>query len=163
MDKTSGTDLLKLEHQLCFALYAASRAIMRTYRDRLIGLGLTYPQYLVLTVLWENDALSLTAIGRQLRLDSGTLTPLVKRLESSGFVTRSRRSSDEREIEIALTAAGRALQKQAVGVRQSVVDRLAMPEGDIAKLRAELMALVKTLDAEEPDSIDHDRLVRAAR
>lgn len=160
-DKSSATDLLKLEHQLCFALYAASRAITRTYRDQLVGLGLTYPQYLVLTVLWESDALTLSAIGRHLRLDSGTLTPLVKRLETSGLVTRSRRSSDEREIEIALTPTGRALQSQAVTVRQSVVDRLAMSEKEIGRLRLELMELVKTLDADEPSAFDSERLAVA--
>jgi MarR family transcriptional regulator, organic hydroperoxide resistance regulator len=145
-DKLSDTDPLKLDNQLCFALYAASRAITRTYRDRLVELGLTYPQYLVLTVLWESDALSLTAIGRHLRLDSGTLTPLVKRLETSGFVTRNRRSTDEREVEIALTAAGLALRTSAVAVRQHVVDRLGMTESEISVLRSELMSLVKTLD-----------------
>lgn len=145
-DKLGTTELLRLDNQLCFALYAASRAITRTYRDRLVELGLTYPQYLVLTVLWETDALSLTTIGRHLRLDSGTLTPLVKRLESSGFVTRNRRSTDEREVEIALTAAGLELRQSAVGVRQHVVDRLGMTESEISALRTELMALVKTLD-----------------
>lgn len=140
-------DALKLENQLCFALYAATRAITKTYRDQLGALGLTYPQYLVLTVLWENDGLSLTAVGRRLRLDSGTLTPLVKRLETSGLVNRGRRTTDEREIEIALTPAGRALQAQAVHVRAEVVRRLAMSDSEIGHLRAELNALVLTLDA----------------
>ncbi len=146
---SESAELLKLEHQLCFALYAASRAITKTYRDKLNSLGLTYPQYLVLTVLWEEDNLTLTAIGNRLRLDSGTLTPLVKRLEAAGWVTRNRRSSDEREIEIALTQTGRGLQENAFGVRQHVVRRLAMTEGEIKRLRSELVALVETLSAEE--------------
>ena len=156
-DNSGDVELLKLDSQLCFALYAASRAITKTYRDELTALGLTYPQYLVLTVLWESDAISLSAIGRRLRLDSGTLTPLVKRLELSGLVTRNRRSADEREIEIALTPAGRDLQTGAIGVRQAVVRRLAMSEGDIGRLKAELYALVKTLDANsEAPMLDED-------
>jgi MarR family transcriptional regulator, organic hydroperoxide resistance regulator len=145
----SGTDLLKLDHQLCFALYAASRAITRTYRDQLEPHGLTYPQYLVLTVLWEENNLSLTSIGRRLRLDSGTLTPLVKRLESGGLVTRDRRITDEREIEISLTAQGLAMKDHAVHVRQAVVQRLSMSEQDIKHLRSELISLVENLDAQE--------------
>lgn len=161
----TNAELLKLDNQLCFALYAASRAIIRTYRDQLEELGLTYPQYLVLTVLWETDALTLTAIGRRLRLDSGTLTPLVKRLETSGLVSRNRRSSDEREIEIALTPAGRALQSQAVSVRQAVVRRLGMPEDEIGRLKSELIALVKTLDGDGTEGeVQMDtRLVVAGR
>lgn len=146
MDKKGDLELLRLENQLCFALYAASRAITKTYRDHLVDLGLTYPQYLVMTVLWETDALSLTTIGRRLRLDSGTLTPLVKRLETSGLVTRSRRNTDEREIEVALTAAGSDLRTRAVGVRQAVVERLGMSEAEIGALKSELSTLVKTLD-----------------
>ena len=140
------SDLFKLENQLCFALYAASRAIIKTYRDKLTPLSLTYPQYLVLTVLWESDGLTLTAIGQRLRLDSGTLTPLVKRLEAGGLVTRNRRSSDEREIEIALTEQGRALKGAAAGVREHVVRCLEMSEDEISKLRTELMTIVGTLE-----------------
>lgn len=163
-DKPGNTELLKLDNQLCFALYAASRAMTRTYRDQLVELGLTYPQYLVLTVLWETDALSLTTIGRHLRLDSGTLTPLVKRLETSGFVTRIRRSTDEREVEIALTAAGLALRTRAIGVRQAVVERLGMTESEISVLRSELMTLVKTLDDDgEAEPIRDGRLSVAGR
>ena len=141
------SDLFKLENQLCFALYAASRAIIKTYRDKLSPLGLTYPQYLVLTVLWETDGLTLTAIGQRLRLDSGTLTPLVKRLEAGGLVTRDRRSSDEREIEVALTEQGLAMKGAAAGVREHVVRCLEMDEVEITKMRAELMTIVDTLDS----------------
>lgn len=145
----SDDDLLKLDHQLCFALYAASRAITRTYRDQLEPHGLTYPQYLVLTVLWEDNNLSLTAIGRRLRLDSGTLTPLVKRLEIGGLVSRDRRITDEREIEISLTAQGLAMKDHAVHVRQAVVQSLSMSEQEIKHLRTELVSLVENLDAQE--------------
>lgn len=151
MKSPDDSELLNLENQLCFALYAASRAITGTYRDELSRLGLTYPQYLVLTVLWENDALSLTTIGRHLRLDSGTLTPLVKRLEAMALVTRNRRSTDEREIEIALTDAGRALKTAAFCVRAAVVKRLRMSEIDIGKMRSELLQLVETLDLNDSD------------
>jgi len=147
MQDTAREDLLKLEHQLCFALYAASRAVIKTYREKLTPLGLTYPQYLVLTVLWESDAQTLTAIGTRLQLDSGTLTPLVKRLEANGLVTRNRRSTDEREIEIALTEAGSALKLHAVEVRRHVVRCLGMPEDEISRMRKELMDMVDTLDS----------------
>ena len=93
-------ELLRLDNQLCFALYAATRAMTRTYRERLGPLGLTYPQYLVLIVLWESDGVTVGQLGQRLLLDSGTLTPLVKRLETAGLVTRNRREADEREVEI---------------------------------------------------------------
>lgn len=117
----------------------------KTYREKLGALGLTYPQFLVLTILWEADALSLTAIGQRIQLDSGTLTPLVKRLETAGFVTRSRRSTDEREIEIALTPQGQALKSEALSVRQHVTGRVALADSDVVRLRAELFSIVNTL------------------
>jgi MarR family transcriptional regulator, organic hydroperoxide resistance regulator len=141
-------DLLKLDNQLCFALYAATRAMTRTYRERLGPMGLTYPQYLVLIVLWENDGLTISQVGQRLLLDSGTLTPLLKRLEAAGVVTRNRRESDEREVEIWLTDKGRDMQREAAGARELVVCRLAMPEAEIADMRRELMALVDRLGAE---------------
>lgn len=142
---------LRLDGQLCFALYAASRAIQRTYREKLDALGLTYPQFLVLMVLWERDAQSISEIGAQLLLDSGTLTPLVKRLEQAGFVTRKRRSRDEREVEIALTEAGRGLETQAAPVKAHVVCRLQMTEEEIYKLRSELMELISRLQSGKRD------------
>jgi MarR family transcriptional regulator, organic hydroperoxide resistance regulator len=149
-------ELLKLDNQLCFALYAASRAMTKTYREKLSPLGLTYPQYLVLTVLWENDKRTLTEIGTLLHLDSGTLTPLVKRLEHTGFVTRSRRTTDEREIEIGLTSKGRSVQADGNVVRSHVVCRLGMPETEIGTLRAELITITESLEtglhrADTPD------------
>ena len=103
------SDSLLLDDQLCFALYAASRAVTGLYRSLLDGLGLTYPQYLVMLVLWEGAELTVSELGERLYLDSATLTPLLKRLQSAGLVTRTRGASDERQVLIALTPAGRAL------------------------------------------------------
>ena len=144
----TGPDTLALGNQLCFSLYSAAHAIKKAYRPLLEGLGLTYPQYLVLIVLWEVDGLKVSDIGRRLSLDSGTLTPILKRLEAAGFVSRTRRPHDEREVEIGLTPEGRALRERAVGVRATVVEQLRMSGPEVAALRAELNALVATLGGE---------------
>jgi DNA-binding MarR family transcriptional regulator len=144
----SGVTALRLDNQLCYALYAASHRMTKCYRPLLERLGLTYPQYLVLIVLWENDGLTVSDIGRRLRLDSGTLTPVLKRLEAAGFVRRTRRQADEREVEISLTEEGHALEEQAVEVRRSIVETLQMTEGEIADLRARLDVLIATLGGE---------------
>ncbi len=138
-------DPLLLDNQLCYALYAAAHRMTKSYRPMLERMGLTYPQYLVLLVLWESDGITVSEIGRRLRLDSGTLTPVLKRLESSGFLSRSRRQSDEREVEISLTEEGRALRAQAVAVRQSVMCQLNMSEPEIQAMRADLNALIENL------------------
>lgn len=138
-------DLLSLDNQLCFSLYAAAHAIKKAYRPLLDELGLTYPQYLVLIVLWKTDSLKVSDIGSQLSLDSGTLTPVLKRLEVAGLVTRMRRAHDEREVEISLTPAGRTLRESAVGVRCRIVKQLGMDEAEIAALRGELDAVISTL------------------
>jgi DNA-binding MarR family transcriptional regulator len=106
-------DLLHLDQQLCFALYNASRAIVRAYAPLLEPLGLTYPQYLVLLVLWDEDGLPVNQLGERLGLDSGTLTPLLKRLEKSGVVARRRDRGDQRVVHIHLTADGKALRAKA--------------------------------------------------
>ena len=103
----------KLEYMLCFALYATSRATMDVYRPILDELGLTYPQYLVMIILWEHKTSSVKDIGNLLHLDSGTLSPLLKRLEAAGFIKRQRRSDDERVVDISLTEAGQALEERA--------------------------------------------------
>ncbi len=141
-----GEDPLLLDNQLCFALYAASHAIKKAYRPRLDAMGLTYPQYLILLVLWTEDALKVSDIGQRLHLDSGTLTPVLKRLESVGLVTRARRAQDEREVEISLTPSGRDLRQRAVGVRHEIVHQLKMSEAEIATLRTDLNAIISTLD-----------------
>ena len=138
-------DPLLLDIQLCYALYAAAHRMTKSYRPRLERMGLTYPQYLVLLVLWENDGITVSEIGRRLRLDSGTLTPVLKRLETSGLLNRSRRQSDEREVEIALTDQGRALRSEAIAVRQSVMCQLNMSEPEIQAMRADLNALIENL------------------
>lgn len=141
------TDLLRLDNQLCFALYAASRALIRTYRERLEPLGLTYPQYLVLLVLWEHDGATVSQIGDRLLLDSGTLTPLLKRMEAAGFVERVRGVRDEREVSILLTPQGIALRGEVIEARKFVAGRLAMTEPDILALRSELLSIVERLEA----------------
>ena len=109
-------DLLKLDNQLCFAVYSASLAMTRLYKPLLEKLNLTYPQYLVMLALWERDGLMVSELGTQLSLDSGTLTPLLKRLEANGLVSRLRDVADERRVHITLTPAGRKLKAQAASV-----------------------------------------------
>lgn len=103
---------LKLDNQLCFALYAASLAMSKAYKPHLAAVGLTYPQYLVMLVLWENDASSVSDIGERLFLDSGTLTPLLKRLETAGYVKRNRDTQDERRVLVSLSSAGKNLKRK---------------------------------------------------
>lgn len=140
---------LKLENQLCFGLYAAAHAMNRAYRISLGPLGLTYPQYLTLLALWETDRQSVSELGQKLRLDSGTLTPVLKRLESAGLVRRQRSRADEREVEISLTERGEALREEALGVRQDMVCRIAMSDEEIKNLRREIDTLLNVLDASE--------------
>lgn len=144
---SSTTDPLLLDNQLCYALYAAAHRITRSYRPMLERMGLTYPQYLVLLVLWETDGVTVSDIGRRLRLDSGTLTPVLKRLETAGFLVRSRRLSDEREVEIQLTPHGRDLRAEARLVRESVMCQLNMSEPEVQAMRADLNALIENLSA----------------
>lgn len=123
-------DLLRLDRQLCFALHAASRAMTQAYQPLLAPLGLTYPQYLVLLVLWEEDGLLVKAIGERLDLDSGTLTPLLKRLEAAGRVVRERQADDQRQVRIRLTQTGRELEIRAAAVPRELACRYgADPEG----------------------------------
>ena len=144
-------DPLLLDNQLCYALYAAAHRMTKSYRPLLERLGLTYPQYLVLLVLWEQDGVTVSEIGRRLRLDSGTLTPVLKRLESAGFLVRTRRQSDEREVEIALTPEGAALRADAVSVREAVMCQLELSEPEIRALRKDLGTLIERLSANGND------------
>jgi len=147
-------DPLHLDEQLCFALYSASRAVIRAYAPLLAPLGLTYPQYLVLLVLWELDGLPVKDIGERLALDSGTLTPLLKRLEHQGLVERRRGEDDERVVRIHLTAAGRALRGKARKVPAELACRAGYDVAsersmrDLVRLRDELTALTRRLAAE---------------
>lgn len=131
---------LLLDNQLCFALYSTSLAMTKLYKPLLAGLGLTYPQYLVMLVLWEQDDVSVSALGERLFLDSGTLTPLLKRLEAAGLLVRTRSPQDERRVQIGLTAAGRELKARAVRVPACIVNAIQCPI-------PELMALTKTIQA----------------
>jgi MarR family transcriptional regulator, organic hydroperoxide resistance regulator len=146
--EASADDLLRLDNQLCFALYAATRAMTRTYRERLDELNLTYPQYLVLLVLWENNGLTVSSIGQRLRLDSGTLTPLIKRMETTKLVRRKRDTADGREVSIWLQPKGEALKSAVLDARKHVACRLEMTEPEIMKLRSDLMALIGRLGFE---------------
>ena len=112
---------LALDHQLCFAIYSASLAMTKFYKPVLDPLGLTYPQYLVMLVLWEGDGITVSQLGERLGLDSGTLTPLLKRLQASGLLTRLRDAADERRVLLQLTAAGRALRQRATAVPPQVL------------------------------------------
>ena len=132
---------LKLSNQLCFPVYAAANAIQKAYRPHLRPLGLTYPQYLVMLVLWERDGLSLGDIGRRLHLDSGTLTPLLKRLEAAGLVTRTRAVRDERVVLIALTDKGRALKVQAEPIPYRLAEAMHLEPAQALALKDGLEAL----------------------
>ncbi len=135
------TSAPKLSDQLCFAAYSFTHALNRAYRPLLEPLGLTYPQYLVMLVLWENDEQTVKDIGERLKLDSGTLTPLLKRLEAGGYVTRRRGREDERQVIIELTGEGRALSEKAAGVPIELGCALGAEFGEIAELRERLLTL----------------------
>jgi DNA-binding MarR family transcriptional regulator len=137
-----------LDRQLCFALYAASRAMTRAYAPLLQNSGLTYPQYLVMLVLWELDGepAAVGAVGERLHLDSGTLTPMLKRLETLGFVSRRRDPSDERRVLIAATEAGARLRAELLPVPQAMVRRFDLDVAQIEQLRDQLVALTATLE-----------------
>ena len=132
---------LQLDHQLCFALYSASLAMTKLYKPLLDPLGLTYPQYLVMLVLWEGDGVTVSQVGERLALDSGTLTPLLKRLEGAGLLQRLRDSADERRVLLRLTAAGRALKTRAVAVPEAVACASGCALDELAALTARLQAL----------------------
>jgi DNA-binding MarR family transcriptional regulator len=139
------TASLLIDDQLCFALYTASRAMTGRYRGLLDDLNLTYPQYLVMLVLWEEGTITVNQLGRRLLLDSGTLSPLLKRLESAGFVTRRRRVEDERSVEIGLTEAGVRLRDTAESVPGRLCEIVRMPYVERAVLIDTLRRLTATL------------------
>ncbi|NQD36205.1 MarR family transcriptional regulator [Permianibacter sp. IMCC34836] len=139
-------DWLRLDAQLCFRLYAASRGLTRCYQPLLDALGLTYPQYLAMLVLWQRDGITVTDLSEQLKLDPSTMTPLLKRLESAGWVSRQRRKSNEREVEIALTEAGRALRTRALSVPPAVMQATGLSMTEAETLRSLLDKLMLQLD-----------------
>jgi MarR family transcriptional regulator, organic hydroperoxide resistance regulator len=136
-----------LDSQLCFSLYAATIAVNRTYKPMLDKLGLTYPQYLVLSTLWEEDGLAVSAIADRLSLESSTITPLVKRLESAGFLTRLRNPKDERQVLVSLTHKGRSMKEKTACLTQTLLDRSGMTVDQIVKLNRQVQGLRDALAA----------------
>ncbi|GGE88405.1 MarR family winged helix-turn-helix transcriptional regulator [Massilia psychrophila] len=134
-------DMLALDNQFCFALYSASHAVTRTYKPLLNRLGLTYPQYLVMLVLWEQDGILVKDIGARLFLDSGTLTPLLKRLEANGLLERRRDPRDERQVRISLMVAGRALRELAIEIPRQLLCASGKEAVTLGRLRTELSAV----------------------
>ena len=139
------SDMLLLDNQLCFALYSTSLAMTKLYKPLLDELGLTYPQYLVMLVLWEHDGLMVSEIGEKLFLDSGTLTPLLKRLEASGYVSRLRDVDDERRVRITLTTLGRQLKSRAAKVPACILAATQCALPDVAALTTQVQALRQRL------------------
>ncbi len=138
---------LQLDHQLCFALYSASLAMTKLYKPMLDELGLTYPQYLAMLVLWEHDGVAVSELGDRLHLDSGTLTPLLKRLETAELVTRLRDVQDERRVLIRLTAAGRKLKARAARIPGCVLDASQCSVAEAVTLTRQVQALRERLTA----------------
>ncbi len=147
-------DWLRLDSQICFSLHAASRAFNGVYRVILKDLGLTYPQYLVMLVLWERGEMPVKKLGEHLRLDSGTLSPLLKRLEAAGLVRRERSVRDERSVEVRLTEEGVALRERAVRVPRRIAAATGFDLDEIRDLRERLDRLTSTLDSAELDSAE---------
>ena len=146
-------DLLKLGNQLCFPVYAASRLIIREYQPYLDEIGLTYPQYLTMMVLWERDGLSVNEIAGKLILNTNTITPLLKRLEQQGWIRRERSEQDVRKVIIHLTAEGRGLKEKALAIPEALSEKiLAGPFDldDLSKLKKELDRLVEYLAHSSP-------------
>ena len=140
---------LKLDQQLCFAIYAATHAITRAYRNALENFGLTYPQYLVMLVLWEGDGISVSAIANKLELDSGTLTPMLKKLEVAGLLSRTRNKQDERVVIVMLTVKGNKLQHEIASIQKGVACQTGLSDDNFVILRDSLHQLVQTLKPTE--------------
>jgi DNA-binding MarR family transcriptional regulator len=148
MARRHGPDApLLLGNQLCFAVYSTAHALTRFYKPLLDRLGLTYPQYLVMLVLWERDGVPVKDIGERLFLDSGTLTPLLKRLEAAQLLKRTRSTEDERQVLIALTSQGQALREKARTVPQSILSATACSVAEVSGLKNELVGLRDRLNA----------------
>ncbi|MFL9683933.1 MarR family winged helix-turn-helix transcriptional regulator [Streptomyces sp. KL110A] len=153
LDTLPDEEFLRLDRQICFSLHAAARAFNGVYREALKDLGLTYPQYLVMLVLWEHGELPVKGIGERLRLDSGTLSPLLKRLEAAGYVERRRSAEDERSVTARVTAEGAALRERALGVPRRIAAATGLDLADIADLRERLGTLSERLDGAAPAAL----------
>ncbi|WP_027386388.1 MarR family winged helix-turn-helix transcriptional regulator [Chryseobacterium gregarium] len=136
----------RLGNQLCFPLYVISKEITGLYRPFLDELDITYPQYLVMMVLWENDGLTVNQIGEKLYLDSGTLTPLLKRLESKHLIIRQRKKQDERVVQVFLADAGNLLRKQACEIPGKIRDKLDLTEDDLAELKETIQKILSKIE-----------------
>lgn len=140
----------QLENQLCFALYSASLAMTKLYKPMLDSLGLTYPQYLVMLVLWEADGPSVSNLGERLNLDSGTLTPLLKRMEAAGWLARQRSTEDERRVHVWLSPTGQQLQAQAAFIPECVLTKSGLPLGELVSLNRKVQQLRDAMLAPAP-------------
>ena len=138
-------DSLALENQICFPVYASSRLMTALYQPLLTEIGLTYPRYLVMLVLWEADGIALKEIGRRLLLDSGTLTPLLRALEKQGLLKRRKDPDDERSLIVLLTAKGRALREKAACIPEQLLKKTGASSSDLMRLKKELDRLLFTL------------------
>jgi DNA-binding MarR family transcriptional regulator len=144
-------DPLALERQVCFALVVASRSVLSIYRPLLDPLGLTHPQYLVMLSLWGRSPLSVREIGALLQLDSPTLSPLLKRLEAAGYITRTRSSEDERQVNIELTDRGLALREEALKIPPAIVAQLGMGLPELESLHASLTRVIEAARSSTPE------------
>ncbi len=147
-------DPLALEEQVCFALAVANRSVLRVYRPLLEPLGLTHPQYLVMLALWQHAPLSVKDLGALLQLDSGTLSPLLKRLESNGLVDRERDRADERSVTVTLTPRGRALRAKALLVPGQVVEALGLELDELQRLHSGLTTVIAAANLTAPPLVD---------
>lgn len=147
-------DILKLDNQLCFALYACSREVIKRYKPFLDPLGITYTQYITLLVLWETPAISFKLLAERLMLDSGTLTPLIKKLESSGLLTKQRDPEDERSVLIELTEKGLSLKEEALKIPEKVILRTGMTLQEMVVLKDQLQLAIEHLKVEESQRND---------
>ena len=145
--RLDSTQSLLLDNQLCFALYSASLAMTKLYKPMLDDLDLTYPQYLAMMVLWEDDGLMVSELGQRLSLDSGTLTPLLKRLEAAGYISRERDSDDERRLRITLTSAGRKLRTRAQKIPDCILDASQCSIPELVQLTRQIRDLRDRLTA----------------
>lgn len=141
-DQGPQADYLTLDQQLCFALSVASRSVISLYRPLLEPLGLTHPQYLVMVAMWQHERLSVSEISNLLQLEPPTVSPVLKRLQSAGFIERHRDAADERSVRVTLTPKGRALRDEAVKIPLQIVDRLGMSIADLETLRSTLTHLI---------------------
>lgn len=139
------TESLKLKNQVCFPLYALSKEITKLYRPLLDTLDLTYPQYLVMMVLWEKDGLTVSEVGEKLLLDSGTLTPLLKRLENKSYLNRIRKKEDERVVQLFLTDEGRNLQQKACSIPEEMLEKINVKQEDLLQLKSLLDTVVSKI------------------